>query len=389
MDLKSPQLAALRAQVRRFFETEYPQDLLQKLRSGCVIERQDHIRSQKALQARGWFASRWPAEHGGPGWSALERFVFEDELDRAGALNVLSPGVIYVGPVIYTFGSEDQKRRWLPDILESRTLWAQGYSEPEAGSDLASLSLEAQRDGDHYVLNGVKVWTSYARWADWIFCLARTSKEIRRQDGISFICADLSSAGVTVEPIITMDGGDSLNRVIFENVHVPVANRIGEEGGGWRYANFLLSNERLSYARVSRKKAQLRQLRELARSMDALAGSAFAQRLAACEVAASVFEVNVMRALTSGQAAPPAQVSGLKIQATELAQKITELFVELAGRAALPAPSRKDLHWADGVPLNPSFGPAWASSYLFERCQSIYGGANEVQKNIIWRTLGA
>src|SRR5580704_2508358 len=197
---------AFRLQVRDFFENEYPRDIPDKLRNGDILGRADHIRSQRALQARGWLAIGWPQEHGGPGWDATRRYVFEEEMDRAGIPHLLPMAILYVAPVIYTFGNIEQRRRWLPDILESRSLWAQGYSEPEAGSDLASLRFRAERDGDHYILNGTKIWTSYAQWADWIFCLARTSNHPRKQEEISFICADMSSAGITVQPIISLDG---------------------------------------------------------------------------------------------------------------------------------------------------------------------------------------
>jgi hypothetical protein len=383
-----------RMQVRDFFEYEYPREMLDMQRSGNILTRTDHIRSQQALHSRGWLAVGWPKEHGGPGWDAARRYIFEEEMDRAGVPGLLPMAILYVAPVIYTFGTKEQKCRWLPDILESRAMWAQGYSEPDAGSDLASLRFQATRDGDHYILNGTKVWTSYAQWADWIFCLARTSREPRKQDGISFICADMSSAGITVHPIISLDGVHHLNRVDFDKVRVPVINRIGEEGKGWDYANYLLQKERLSYAHVSRKKEDIKELRRLANEIPSdregsmLEDPLFDRKIAACSAQVAVLEVAVLRVLTArAGATSAAEVSGLKIFATETAQKITELYVELAGRSVVPSPDRHLKDWHDLTPGVHPFAAPWTASYLFERAQSIYGGANEIQKNIIWKAI--
>jgi alkylation response protein AidB-like acyl-CoA dehydrogenase len=390
----TPAEEAFRLQVRDFFENQYPPDLLAKLHSGEILDRADHIRSQQALQSRGWLAIGWPQEHGGPGWDATRRYVFEEEMDRAGVPQLLPMAILYLAPVIYTFGNAEQQRRWLPDILESRSLWAQGYSEPEAGSDLASLRFRAEREGDYYVLNGSKIWTSYAQWADWIFCLARTSREPRKQQGISFICAEMSSPGITLFPIISIDGVHHLNRIEFENVRVPVAHRIGEEGRGWDYANFLLHAERLSYAHVARKKQDLKGLRHLAAELPSDHGGSmlddplFAGKIAACEVQVDVLEISVLRVLTASAAASPAEVSSLKIFATETAQLITELYVELAGASVAPRPDRHLAGWRGLAPGVPGFAAPWTASYLFERAQTIYGGATEVQKNIIWKTIG-
>ena len=389
----TPEEEAFRLRVRDFFENDYPRDILDKVRNGNILGRGDHVRSQQALQSRGWLAIGWPQEHGGPGWDATRRYVFEEEMDRAGVPHLLPMAILYVAPVIYTFGNTEQQRRWLPDILESRSMWAQGYSEPEAGSDLASLRFRADRDGDHYILNGTKIWTSYAQWADWIFCLARTSQEPRKQNGISFICAEMSSPGITLHPIISIDGLHHLNRIEFENVRVPVANRIGDEGGGWHYALFLLQTERLSYAHVARKKQDLRQLRRLAAELPSdgegsmLDDQLFARKIAACEAQVDVLEVSVLRVLTASAAASPAEASSLKIFATETAQRITELYVELAGRSAALGPDRHILGWRELAPGVPGFAAPWTASYLFERAQTIYGGATEVQKNIIWKMI--
>lgn len=378
-------------EVRRFFATEYPQDLLARLRDGQVLDKADHIRSQQALQARGWLGVGWPVEHGGPGWSAMERYLFETELEQAGAPSIIPMAITYIGPIICAFGTPEQQRRWLPDILESRAMWAQGYSEPEAGSDLASLRMTARRDGDDYVLDGTKIWTTGAHWADWIFCLARTSSEPRKQDGISMICVPMDAPGVSVRPIVSIDGTHELNQVTFDGVRTPVNNRIGSEGRGWHYANVLLASERLSYAHVGRKRADLSAIRERAGSLPGhtvhtlLDEPVFALRLAELEIAVDVLEVSVLRLL--GREDDPAAVSALKIEATELAQSITELWLDMAGPFRAPFLSREAGGWGDILPEGWRFAVPRTASYLFERAQSIYGGSNEVQRNIIWRHL--
>ena len=382
---------AFRDEVRRYFVDAYPADLLAKVRNGERLDRADHVRSQQALNARGWFGVGWPVEHGGPDWTPIQRYIFESELERAGAPGLIPMAVIYIGPIICAFGTDRQKRDWLPAILESRALWAQGYSEPEAGSDLAALSMRAERDGDDYVLDGEKIWTSSAHWADWIFCLARTSVEPRRQDGLSMICVDMRSPGVQVHPIIGIDGSHELNRVSFDRVRVPTANRIGEEGKAWTYANVLLKAERLSYAHVGRKKADLARIRALAGETAWIGGRRrnedplFMARLARLEIEAEVLEVSVLRAL-SGEA-NPVVVSAVKISATELAQKITALEILLAGRDQIAFPAREGPDWREAAPGVLGFAPPASAAYLFERAQTIYGGATEVQKTIIWRAL--
>lgn len=377
-----------RAEVRAFFETEYPRDILEKVRNGCRLSRGDHIQSQQVLQSRGWFGVSWPVELGGPGWTPVQRYIFDEELERIGAPNIIPMAVIYLGPVLGAFGTQEQRDRWLADILASRALWAQGYSEPQAGSDLASLGLRAERLGDAYVLNGTKVWTTLAHWADWIFCLVRTSRHVRKQEGISFICVDMKSPGISVEPILALNGAHELNRVIFENVRVPCGNLIGEEGAGWRYANFLLRHERLSYAHIGRKKADVAHLRALAASTaggSLLEDPLFASRLATLEIEIAVLEVSVLRVL-AGQATP-ADTAALKIKCTRCAQHVTEIYGELAGRSFSACPDRNSPDWQAALTVTPSFGAVWADAYLFERAQTIYGGTTEIQKNILWREL--
>lgn len=390
MDLSfTPQDEAFRRDVRHFFATEYPQDIIALLARGQSPSKQDYQRSERALAARGWLAVNWPREWGGPGWTANQKYIFDEELERAGALNVVPMGVIYVGPVIYTFGTAEQKRRWLHGILESTDFWAQGYSEPDSGSDLASLRASAVVDGDDYIVNGTKIWTSLAQHADWIFCLLRTSREAKKQEGITFLCIDMNSPGITVHPIISIDGKHSLNRVEFVDVRVPQANRIGEAGKGWTYANYLLGHERTSYAHVAGKRKELWAIRRTAHAHDLLGDSAFRLRLADLEIRLDALEGTVLRTLAGvpDGGAPGSESSILKIAATELAQDITEFGMEVFGPYAQPAfPDAVAPPWASNEPLPQGAAPAVAR-YLGTRAQSIYGGANEIQKNIIAKRI--
>lgn len=390
--LNLPELRAFRDEVREFFATQYPRPVLDKLRAGQRLEKADQIASQQALNARGWLGVSWPKEQGGTGWTPQQRYIFDCELDLAGAATIIPMGVIYIGPILCAFGTPQQQREWLPAILESRTFWAQGYSEPGAGSDLAGLDLRAERDGDHYVLNGTKIWTSGAHWADWIFCLARTSKEARKQDGISMICADLRSPGVTVYPIPLIDGSAELNRVEFIDVRVPVENRIGDEGRGWHYANVLLKNERLSYAHIGAKRRDLAAIRRRAAQTPWRGGltmaddPAFQRRLSACEIRVDMIEQTILSWLDRD--IPMATAAMLKIACTECAQEVTELAIELAGPQRAAMLDRTVDGWQSAAPHVAAHGPVAIQSYFFERAQTIYGGSTEIQKNIIWRSLG-
>lgn len=383
---------AFRDEVRRFFAEEYPQHVRDKLAAGTRLEKPDQIASQQALNARGWLGVGWPQSTGGPGWSPTQRYIFDMELERAGAAHIIPMAVIYIGPILSAFGTPEQQQRWLPDILESRSFWAQGYSEVEAGSDLASLRFSAVRDGDDYILNGTKIWTSGAHWADWIFCLARTSNEARKQDGISMICVDMHDPGVKVWPIPMIDGSVELNRVTFDNVRVPAANRIGEEGRGWYYANVLLKNERLSYAHIGAKRRDLAAIRARAGQVKGRGGASmgddplFQTRISRVEMQLDVIEATILRVLGSDM--PMATAAMLKIQCTECAQAITELALDLAGRNRSAFIERRGDHWGDAAPAVPDWAMVAPQSYLFERAQTIYGGSTEIQKNILWRSLG-
>ena len=389
-----PKLLPFREKIRAYFEKHYPQDILEKVASGASLTSAEVRRAEMALGEKGWLASAWPEEFGGPGWSIEEQYIFDEELERAGAPTVTPMGVVYVGPVIYTFGSEEQKAQWLPGIGDGSVGWAQGYSEPEAGSDLASLQFSAVRDGDEYILNGTKIWTSAAQHADWIFLLTRTSNEAKKQQGITFICCKLDQPGVTVKPIITIDGKYVLSQCDFVDVRVPVSNRIGEEGKGWSYSQYLLGNERTSYARIGGKRKQLASIRAIASriptggNQSLLEDSFFAQRLSQAEIRVDTLEITVLRVLTSVRDGGTAgnEASILKIMATEVAQEITTLFLEAAAEHGI---RKFDDSVSPDWTGDAGFAAPGVASYYGTRAQSIYGGTNEIQRTIIAkRVLG-
>ncbi|WP_084418049.1 acyl-CoA dehydrogenase family protein [Henriciella litoralis] len=392
MDLKTdPKLEEFRADVRAFFANDFPQDILEKTARGASLTTAEIRKSESALGRKGWLAAAWPEEHGGPGWSLKEQYIFDEELERAGVPTVTPMGVVYVGPILYTFGTDEQKARWLPGIREGREGWAQGYSEPEAGSDLASLQFSAVRDGDEYVLNGTKIWTSAAQHADWIFCLARTDNSGKKQEGITFIISEMDRPGVTLRPIITIDGKHALNQVTFDNVRVPADYRIGEEGKGWTYSQFLLGHERTSYARIGGKRKQLAHIRAIASAVPDGGNSrlidddAFARKLAEANLAVDALEMTVLRVLSAVKdgGAPGKEASIIKILATEAAQQITTLYLDTAGlNANRGFADSVSPAWLEGGLATQHAAPG-VSTYLGTRAQSIYGGTNEIQHNII------
>ena len=379
-------------EVRTFLKDKYPDDLRKKTDSGIALSREDFIRWQKIMYQQGWAAVNWPVELGGTGWTHIQKYIFANEMAQANAPDMVPFGVKMVAPVIYTFGTTEQCERFLPDILESNVWWCQGYSEPGAGSDLASLKTKAERDGDHYIVNGTKTWTTLAQMADWIFCLVRTSSDVaRRQEGISFLLIDMNTPGVSVTPIITIEGGHEVNEVHFEDVKVPVANLVGEEGKGWTYGKVLLQHERANIAGVARSKYRLEKLRE--KTSQQIHGGApllddrnFARKLAAVEIDLKALEYTELRTLAAIQVgkAPGPESSILKIRGSEVQQEIDELYVEAAGYYALPyVPQQYDLDFPDDDRVG--FGAETRSTlvYFNNRKASIYGGSNEIQKNII------
>lgn len=372
-----------RSEVRKFFTDDYPQDLVAKAASGIELCKSDYQRSERALASRGWLCVNWPVEYGGPGWTANQKYIFDQELELAGAIGPVPMGVIYVGPVICAFGDEEQQARWLPGIRESTTFWAQGYSEPGSGSDLASLQCRAERDGDVYVVNGEKIWTSLAQHADWIFALVRTSREDVKQQGITFLCAPMDSPGIKVHPITLIDGKQSLNRVTFDNVRVPTSYQIGNEGEGWSYANFLLGNERTSYAHVAGKRMQMAAISEYAKNNSTLASDeSFWSTFNDLEIRLDALDLTVLRVLSviSDGETPGDESSILKVLATEIAQDITELNMISRAYPSLGS-------FEENIPEVE--GAIATMNYFGTRAQSIYGGSNEIQKNIIAkRVLG-
>jgi hypothetical protein len=384
MDLSfSAEELAFREQVRDFFK-HAPVTEVTALIANTDTFKEGTIRWQKHLFAQGWVAPTWPVDHGGAGWSPTQTYIFETERVTAGAPDILPFGLKMVGPVIYTFGNEAQKERFLPRILDSGDWWCQGYSEPGAGSDLASLKTRAELNGDSYIVNGSKTWTTGAHLADWIFCLVRTSNEGRPQQGISFLLIDMNSPGIKVNPIHSINGVHSLNEVYFENVRVPVENRIGEENKGWTYAKALLAHERTVIARVADSKRRLEQLRQHA-MRETQGGQVMAQdpvfrsRFCAVEIelmALEYTELRVLSAQANGQG-PGAESSLLKIKGTEVQQALHELTLDLAG--IYGGIISDSLTSGD---TGHEFGDQARKDYMYGRASTIYGGSNEIQKNI-------
>lgn len=377
-----------RRQVRDYCRDELPPAVRRKVLANLFLSKEDNLAFLRSLAPRGWVAGHWPRAYGGSEWTPLQRFVFEEESMRAGAPWLIPFGVNYVGPVIYTFGSEAQKRRFLPPILASEEWWAQGYSEPGAGSDLAGLKTRALREGDHYRVSGQKIWTSYVQWADWMFCLVRTSEEARPQQGISFLLIDMRSPGVTVRPIRTMDGCHHVNEVFLDDVRVPAENLVGEEGRGWTYAKFLLSNERILSAETGRAMRQLAHLKALvARTPSDGIGdrAAFDRRIAQMELklhTLRAFCLHYARRMDPSQP-PGVEASIMKIRGTELQQLISEATLDWLGSSAI-AYDPADVNGDDAVsPAGPPDTSGAIREYLHGRASTIYGGSNEIQRNII------
>ena len=387
----SPEELAFQEEVRAFFRDEYPEDIREKRDQGMELEPKDQIRWQQLLHKKGWAGVNWPVEYGGTGWTPVQKYIYATEEANANAPLVIPFGLSMVGPVIYTFGNEEQKQRFLPDILASKVWWCQGYSEPGSGSDLASLKTRADLVGDHFVVNGTKTWTTLGQHADWIFCLVRTNTDVaRRQEGISFILIDMKSPGVSVKPIILLDGVHEVNEIHFDNVQVPVENLVGEEGKGWTYGKVLLQHERANIAGVARSRYRLRQLRQQVKKP--IRGAAplvndknFMRRLAAVEVELKALEYTELRtlaAVSSGKAPGP-ESSILKVKGTEIQQAIDMLYLQAAGYYALPyVPDQYRPDFADRY-VGEEAETQSSLRYFNYRKASIYGGSNEIQKNII------
>ena len=372
-----------RDELRSWLANDYPKHVKDKQDNAEPLTRQDMVDYHKAISAIGWMGYNWPVEYGGTGWSATQLYLFNKEFGLAGCPPLLAFGVSMVAPVIYTFGNDEQKARFLPDILDFNTWWCQGYSEPGSGSDLASLKTKAvmSEDGSHYIVNGAKTWTTLAQSADWIFCLVRTETTQVKQVGISFVLIDMKDPGIEVKPIITIDGEHEVNSVFFTDVKVPVENLIGEEGKGWTYAKFLLAHERFGIAAVGGSLRHLNNLKEVAKDLD---NAEFNKKITELEIDLNALEITELRMLSDlengGQVG--AESSILKIRGTEIQQRLTELFVEAAGEHALLYPGPHGFG-SNEKPSGPHYSADAVSRFLNMRKTSIYGGSNEIQKNII------
>ncbi|GAU83068.1 acyl-CoA dehydrogenase family protein [Bosea sp. BIWAKO-01] len=396
MDLRfTPEEIAFRDEVRQFFRTEIPALIRRKVSEGLGLAREDYVTSQRVMNARGWAVPHWPREWGGQDWSPIQRYIFTEEMLLAAVPLPQQFNCYMVGPVIAAFGSQSQKEKHLARIANLDEWWCQGFSEPGAGSDLASLKTRAVRDGDHYIVNGQKTWTTLGQHADWIFCLVRTDPAAKKQAGISFILIDMKTPGITLRPIITLEGRHEVNEVFFDDVRVPVENLVGEENRGWDYAKFLLANERVGIARIGLSKERLARIKRLAKEMPAGDGvlwddADFRERFALVEIELKALEITQMRVVAAqGRRDPnkpdPAS-SILKIKGSQLQQATTELLLEVAGPFALTAPLRTgDL--TNDWPFEHDWADAAAASYFNNRKVSIYGGSNEIQKNIIAKAV--
>lgn len=384
----TPEQQAFRREARAFLESALPADIREKVIHHKRLRKSDYVRWHRIVHERGWAGASWPVEHGGTGWSPVMQHIWDEESSLAGSPGIQPFGVNMVGPVIMAYGSEAQKRYYLPRILSCEDWWCQGYSEPGAGSDLASLRLRAQLNGDYYILNGQKAWTTLAQYADMMFCLVRTSSEGRKQEGITFLLLDMKTPGITVRPVAVLDGEPDVNDVFFEDVKVPVENRIGEENRGWTYAKYLLGHERTSIAGIGRSRRELQYLKHLAgqqlqRGRPLIENPLFAADVARLELELMALELTVLRVATQSASAPGPLASMLKITGTEVQQRLTELMVKVAGPSALAF----DPVYLEGGSSASVGGhdeaAGLAAAYFKCRATTIYGGSTEIQKNII------
>jgi len=398
MDLSfTPEELAFRDEVRSFVRENLPASIREKLSAGRHPSKDDIVAWTRILHKKGWSVPHWPVEWGGTGWSAVQLSIFNDEIQAGNAPESLAFGTSMVGPVIYTFGSRAQKERFLPHIADLTEWWCQGFSEPGAGSDLAGLRTTAKREGEEWVINGQKTWTTLAQYADLIFVLARTDASVKKQEGISFILVDMKSPGVTVRPIQTLDGGHEINEVFFDDVRVPVENLVGEENKGWSYAKFLLGNERNGIARVGISKARIKRIRELASlhvygERPKIEDPLFRMKLAGVEVELKALEMTQLRVIAGERnrekGKPDPASSVLKIKGSEIQQATSELLMDVVGPYALPfEPEREDGERWNEPPVGPDWASTIAPAYFNLRKVSIYGGSNEIQRGIIAKAI--
>ncbi len=383
-----------RNEVRAFLTAELPQRLSNKVRGGLHLEREDYLEWHAILHRRGWLASHWPREYGGTGWNPVQTFIFERECALAGAPEIVAYGVGELAPVLIKYGSEAQKKYWLPRILNDEDWWCQGYSEPGAGSDLASLQTAAVLDGDHYIVNGQKMWTSLAHYANMMFCLVRTDFEVKKQAGISFLLIDLKTPGVEVRPIITLEGAHEVNEVFLTDVRVPAENLVGEQDQGWTYAKYLLTLERTDTAGVGTSEATLAKVKTLAfqawyNGRPLIEDPLFAARLARVEIDLENMKTTNLReiATVAGGGRPGAESSMLKIRGTEIMQTLTSLARRAVGPAALPFIEGAFKAGYAETSIGPPGAATLAVQYFNNRKLSIYSGSNEIQRNIIAKMI--
>ncbi len=390
MDLAfTPQEQQFREEVRTWVRANLPAEISHKVHNALRLTREDMQGWGRILGKKGWLGYGWPVQFGGPGWSAVQKHLFEEECALAGAPRILPFGPVMVAPVIMAFGSPEQQQRFLPGIASGDVWWSQGYSEPGAGSDLASLKTRAERRGDKYIVNGQKTWTTLAQHGDWIFCLVRTSNEGKPQTGISFLLIDMKSPGVSVRPIVLIDGEPDVNEVFFDNVEVPAENLIGEENKGWTYAKHLLSHERTNIADVNRTKRELERLKRIAKAEDVWNEPRFRDEIARLEVDVVALEMLVLRVLSAEKSGKnPLDIAGLlKIRGSEIQQRYSELMMLAAGPYAVPLiQEAMDAGW-QGEFVGAAHCAPLAGSYMNMRKTSIYGGSNEVQRTIVAQTV--
>lgn len=390
MDLNfTPEEQAFRQKIRGWVAEHLPKDISHKVHNALRLSKDDLQRWAKILGQQGWHGWAWPTQFGGPGWNAIQRHLFEEECALAGAPRVVPFGPVMVAPVIMAFGSPEQQKRHLPGIMSGEVWWSQGYSEPGSGSDLASLKCRAERRGDYYVVNGQKTWTTLGQYGDWIFCLVRTSTEGKPQTGISFLLIDMKSPGITVRPIITMDGEHEVNEVWFDDVEVPADNLVGEENKGWTYAKYLLAHERTNIADVNRSKRELERLKRIAKAEKVYDDLRFRDEIAKLEVEIVALEMMVLRVLSAEKSGKQSlDVAGLlKIRGSEIQQRLTELLMLAAGPYSVPfIHDAMEAGW-QGDHVGAAYCAPLAATYFNVRKTTIYGGSNEVQRNIVAQTV--
>ncbi|MEJ8823476.1 acyl-CoA dehydrogenase family protein [Variovorax humicola] len=391
MDLSfTPEEQKFREEIRAWVKKNLPKDISHKVHNALELTRDDMQNWAKILGSKGWLGYGWPAKFGGPGWTAVQRHLFEEECALAGAPRIVPFGPVMVAPVIQAFGNAEQQKRFLPGIASGEVWWSQGYSEPGSGSDLASVKTKAERKGDKYIVNGQKTWTTLGQHGDWMFNLVRTSNEGKPQTGISFLLLDMKSPGVTVRPIKLIDGGHEVNEVFFDNVEVPAENLIGEENKGWTYAKHLLSHERTNIADVNRAKRELERLKRIAKQEGVWEEQRFRDEIAKLEVDIVALEMMVLRVLSAATSGKNSlDVAGLlKIRGSEIQQRYSELMMLAGGPYSLPlVREAMEAGWQGNFPGGQVTLAPLASTYFNMRKTTIYGGSNEVQRNIVAQTV--